>query len=230
MLQRRRKLKYFICLIGADGKWSLFFFFFSNLIASFADFLVFFFLKLLLFRLQSIATPYFFYNSLIEIKFTDLAVHSLKAYNLMTIHRIVHLSSQEILGHTVIPKRKPTPFQPLPPNLGHPLASGNHESAFCFHPLASPGHFSLMGSNNTWSFVTGFFQRAPVSWYHPSLFSVLLVVSFLKDVKGRILVCTDVYLNMVGSPGFVFVVTVVNGNAVSWGGHTHMSERKASLW
>ena len=63
---------------------------------------------------------------------------------------------------------------------------------------------------------------ATVSWYHPSLFSVLLVVSFLKDVKGRILVCTDVYLNMVGSPGFVFVVAVVNGNAVSWGDtHTH---------
>ena len=58
-----------------------FFFFFSNLIASFADFLVFFFLKLLLFRLQSIATPYFFYNSLIEIKFTDLAVHSLNDHS-----------------------------------------------------------------------------------------------------------------------------------------------------
>lgn len=48
-----------------------------------------------------------------------------------------------------------------------------------------------------------------------SRYSLLLIVSFLKDFKDRILVCTDIYLSMVGSPGFVFVVTVMSGSAVS---------------
>ena len=100
-------------------------------------------------------TSFFFYNSFIERKVTGLSVHSCKAHSLMPMHRIVHLWSQYTSGHVVTPRRKPRRFQPLPPSLGQAPASGSHESAFCVHPLGSPG------SNSTWSSVTGFFQGAP---------------------------------------------------------------------
>lgn len=57
-----------------------------------------------------------------------------------------------------------------------------------------------MESNNTWSFVTGFFQECHSFMIPPSLFSLLARCVFLKDFKDRILVCTDRCLNMVGSP------------------------------
>lgn len=107
-------LKYFNCLIGAGGKWSLFFFPISllplQILFSFST------------TVHSHTSFFFFYSSFIEIKVTDPSVHSFKAHSLMTMHRIVHLSSQYISGHIVTPRRKPRCFQPLPPNLGHALA------------------------------------------------------------------------------------------------------------
>lgn len=131
---RRRKLQYFICPIGAGGKWSLF-----QSHCFLCRFSCFLYLEATTIQTTVHSHTLFFYNSFIEIKVTDVAVHSFKAHTLMTSHRTVHVSSQCILGHIVTPRGKPTRFQPLPPNLA--LASGSYESTFCVHPLASSGHF-----------------------------------------------------------------------------------------
>lgn len=138
VFRRRRKLQYFICLIGAGGKWSLFFFFFQSH-CFLCRFSCFHYLEATTIQTAVHSHTLFFYNSFIEIKVTGVAAHSFKAHTLMTSHRIVHVSSQYILGHIVTPRGKPTCFQPLPPNLA--LASGSYESTLCVHPLASSGHF-----------------------------------------------------------------------------------------
>lgn len=96
-----------------------------------------FFLTLLLFRLQSIATPQFFHNNFIEIKFTHHAIHSFKVHNLMTVHVVVHPPSQSHsrgCAPTITlnfrayhyTERKPTApshHLPTPPSPRQPLAT-----------------------------------------------------------------------------------------------------------
>lgn len=90
------------------------------------------------------------------VKFTlsKSTVHwFLKCPELYSVHLYL------IPGHLISPDRSSAPISSLSLSLFIP-APGNHSSVFCFYGFASDGHFTQIGSDNVWTFVTDFFPLA----------------------------------------------------------------------
>lgn len=140
-----------------------------------------FFLTLLLFRLQSVATPHFFHNNFIEIKFTHHAIPSFKVHNLMTIHGVVHPPSQSIVGHIITLKESLQPPAITSQHPHHPASLWQPWIYFLFPPIGLSWTLHINGIEQHVVLCDWLLPLSiTVSRYRASLFiSLLLVISFL---------------------------------------------------